>query len=175
MSINVSSRQFIESDLPFIIGRLLKDSNIAPGQIKLEITESLLMDNPELAAIALENLKDLGLKIAIDDFGTGYSSLSYLNRFPIDTLKIDRSFVDSMFTNNKSLEIIRMLADLARCLNMDVIAEGIESKAQAAQLYQFDCDYGQGYLYAKPLPRQEIIQLLDHSYPHITPEHAHVE
>jgi EAL domain-containing protein (putative c-di-GMP-specific phosphodiesterase class I) len=160
MSINVSGRQFVESDLPVLLRRVLDSRAIAPGQVKLEITETLLMENPELAALSLKQVKDLGIRVAIDDFGTGYSSLSYLNRFPIDTLKIDRSFVTSMFNSDKSLEIVRMLTELARCLGMDIIAEGIEEETQADQLRTLGCEYGQGYLYAKPMPLRQAISLL---------------
>ena len=128
MSINVSGRQFAESDLPTLLREILTSRDISPAQIKLEITETLLMDDPELAALSLEQIKGLGVRVAIDDFGTGYSSLNYLNRFPIDTLKFDRSFVSSMFSNDKSLEIVRMLTELARSLGMDIIAEGIKKR-----------------------------------------------
>ena len=118
------------------------------------------MDDPELAALSLEQIKGLGVRVAIDDFGAGYSSLNYLNRFPIDTLKIDRSFVSSMFSNDKSLEIVRMLTELARSLGMDIIAEGIEEEAQADQLRVFGCDYGQGFLYARPVPARQAMALI---------------
>lgn len=170
MGINVSGRQFAESDLPSLLRALLKSRRIAPAQIKLEITETLLMENPELAALSLEQIKDLGVRVAIDDFGTGYSSLNYLNRFPIDTLKIDRSFVSSMLSNDKSLEIVRMLAELARSLGMDIIAEGIEDEAQAEQLRTFGCDYGQGFLYARPVPAEQAMALINAMPLHITPE-----
>lgn len=165
MSINVSGRQFAESDLPTIMREIFKSCDIAPGQIKLEITETLLMENPELAALSLEHIKNQGIRVAIDDFGTGYSSLSYLNRFPIDTLKIDRSFVSSMFSSDKSLEIVRMLTELARGLGMDIIAEGIEEEAQADQLRTFGCDYGQGYLYAKPVPVKQAMAFVRDNTP----------
>ena len=123
------------------------------------------MENPDLAALSLGRVKDMGVRVAIDDFGTGYSSLSYLNRFPIDTLKIDKSFVNSMFSNDKSLEIVRMLTELARCLGMDIIAEGIEEEPQAEQLRRFGCEYGQGYLYARPMPADKAMELLKNEVP----------
>ncbi len=160
MSINLSTRPFESPSFVHDIKEAVKAANIPNQCIKFEITESVLMLNPEIAETALNKLKDAGFSIAIDDFGTGYSSFSYLHRFPIDTLKIDRSFVIEMFNNKRSMEIVRTLSFLARNLNMKTIAEGIENSAEGEQLNNFGCDYGQGYLYSRPVPFNEFIELL---------------
>ena len=131
-----------------------------PDEIKFEITESLLMTNPELAEVSLKRLNSLGVTLAVDAFGTGYSSFSYLHRFPINTLKIDRVFVSTMLANEKSLKIVRSLTDLAHNLNMNVIAEGVESQEEQQRLQQFGCDFGQGFYFARPIPESEFLQLL---------------
>ena len=160
MSINLSARQFESESFITEIENAVKAAGITSTCIKLEITESILMTNPELAESSLNKLKAAGFGIAIDDFGTGYSSFSYLHRFPFDTLKIDRSFVNAMFKNERSMEIVRTLSLLAKNLNMKTIAEGVEEKTQSQQLDRFDCDYGQGYLYSRPIPYKDFIELL---------------
>lgn len=162
MSINLSTRQFESPSFLFDIEETVKAADIPNECVKFEITESILMSNPELAETSLNKLKDSGFSIAIDDFGTGYSSFSYLHRFPIDTLKIDRSFVTEMFNNKRSMEIVRTLTLLSKNLNMKTIAEGIENNAEGEQLGSFGGDYGQGYLYSRPVPYQEFIDLLGH-------------
>ena len=162
MSINLSAVQFESESFMNDIENAVKDADISNDCIKLEITESILMSNPELAEISLNKLKDSGFSIAIDDFGTGYSSFSYLHRFPIDTLKIDQSFVNAMFSNERSMEIVRTISLLAKNLNMKIIAEGIEEKNESQQLDSFGCDFGQGYMYSRPVPYGEFINLLKH-------------
>jgi EAL domain-containing protein (putative c-di-GMP-specific phosphodiesterase class I) len=124
---------------------------VAPGLVKLEITESLLMDNPEAVAARLGALRDLGVQLGVDDFGTGYSSLSYLHRFPVHTLKIDRSFVSRIGTVAGSSEIVRTVVALAHNLRLDTVAEGIEHREQLDALREMGCEYGQGYFFSKPL------------------------
>lgn len=160
VSVNLSGRQFESEDLVADIKSIFQKTAVSPDRIKLEITESLLMANPLRVAEILQACKGLGTEIAIDDFGTGYSSFSYLHRFPIDTLKIDQSFVFTMRDNPKSLEIVRTLCSLANSLGMSVIAEGIEQGEDAEILQDFDADYGQGYHYAKPMPEAEFIKFL---------------
>ena len=160
MSINLSALQFESESFMTDIENAVKDADINSDCIKLEITESILMSNPELAEASLNKLKAAGFSIAIDDFGTGYSSFSYLHRFPIDTLKIDQSFVNAMFSNERSMEIVRTISILAKNLNMKVIAEGIEEKNESQQLDSFGCDYGQGYLYSRPVRFDDFLELL---------------
>jgi EAL domain-containing protein (putative c-di-GMP-specific phosphodiesterase class I) len=126
----------------------------------LEITESMIMENAKLASPLLVQLKDMNVKIHIDDFGTGYSSLSYLHQFPVDVLKIDRSFVKRIGANDDNLEIIRAITTLAHSLNMMVIAEGVETEEQLTQLKALGCEYMQGYLFSKPLSGKDMEALL---------------
>lgn len=135
----------------------LDDAHIAPERIKLEITERMLIDDPEGAIKSLERCKQSGLTVALDDFGTGYSSLSYLHRFPIDTMKIDRSFVNGMMKQDTSMTLIKTIIALARGLNMDIVAEGVESIDEAAALRALGCDMAQGYHYARPMAEEDLI------------------
>lgn len=161
MSINLSSRQFSDIDLVRNISNIIDETGVNPEQIKLEITESLLMDNPSRAAVTLNGVKALGLEVAIDDFGTGYSSLSYLHRFHIDTLKIDRSFVSTATMNAGSMEIVRAVAGLAHNLGLDIVAEGIEQPEQVTLLRDVQCEYGQGFFFSKPVVASEIIARIE--------------
>jgi EAL domain-containing protein (putative c-di-GMP-specific phosphodiesterase class I) len=160
MSINVSGLQF--SDLTEIdrLQAIIKHSGVDPLNIKLEMTETLLVEDPEHAADALKEIKKLGVSIAIDDFGTGYSSLSYLHQFPLDTLKIDHSFVYNMDKSEQSRRIVLSIAHLAQALEMDIVAEGIEDKTQLDALREMGCQYGQGYYMAKPDTAEKTVQLI---------------
>ncbi|MCP1727825.1 EAL domain-containing protein (putative c-di-GMP-specific phosphodiesterase class I) [Natronospira proteinivora] len=160
MSINVSGRQLFELQEIDTIGDLVMASGVDPKQVKLEITESLLVDDPGHAAAALQMLREYGMKIALDDFGTGYSSLSYLHQFPMDTLKIDQTFVSTMGRDPKSYRIVRAIVGLAQELGMETIAEGIERNNQLAGLREIECDYGQGYLMSRPASFREARKLL---------------
>jgi diguanylate cyclase (GGDEF)-like protein/PAS domain S-box-containing protein len=151
LSVNLSPRQFAMPDLVQQVGQVVRDSAVAEGSVKLEITESILMQDPEGAAAMLAQLRDQHVRICIDDFGTGYSSLSYLLRFPAHTLKIDRSFVSDLATGRQHAEMVRTIVALARNLGMDVIAEGVETEAQMDILRRMDCDYVQGFLVSRPL------------------------
>ena len=151
MSVNLSGKQLTQPDLIERIEEVLHESQINPWHLKLEITETVVMENPELAAVTLAKLRGLGVRLSIDDFGTGYSSLSYLNRFPVDTLKIDRSFVTSMNEADENLQIVKTIVTLAGNLGMQVVAEGVETEEQLDQLRLLKCQYGQGYLFSKPL------------------------
>jgi diguanylate cyclase (GGDEF)-like protein/PAS domain S-box-containing protein len=151
MSVNLSSKQFTQSNLINSVAYILDETGIYPTSLKLEITESVVMENIEVATEMLRQLRALGVQLSIDDFGTGYSSLSYVHRFPIDTLKIDRSFVSRMSENNENTEIVRTIVVLAQNLGMDVVAEGVETKEQLAMLRQLGCEYGQGYYFSKPV------------------------
>jgi len=152
---NISAKQLMQGDLATRVARILDETRLDPSHLKLEVTESVLMENAELAVDILGRLRDLGIRLAVDDFGTGYSSLSYLRRFPVDSLKIDRSFVSNMDVNPEKFEIVRAIVQLARALNLDVCAEGVETEAELAGLVSLGCGLGQGYLYARPLPADE--------------------
>ena len=161
MSVNVSGRQFSELAEIDLLATIIGKSGVDPANIKLEMTETLLVEQPEHAAEALEKIKKLGVSIAIDDFGTGYSSLSYLHQFPLDTLKIDRSFVYNMDKSENSGRIVRSIAQLALALELDIVAEGIEEKTQIDALRKLGCHYGQGYYMAKPATAEKTIELIE--------------
>ncbi|HZB43679.1 MAG TPA: EAL domain-containing protein [Pyrinomonadaceae bacterium] len=160
ISVNLSARQFTQPDLVEQVKLVLQETRLEPGCLKLEITETVIMQNAEAATGMLRQLRSLGVKLAIDDFGTGYSSLSYLHRFPVDTLKIDRSFVSRMIAGNESAAIVETTVTLASKLKMNVVAEGIETESQRSQLTALGCGYGQGYLFAKPLDADAASALL---------------
>jgi len=160
MGLNVSARQFIANDLLVDVEVAMAAWAVPTGLLKLEITESLLMDNPELAEQSLRGLRELGVRLAIDDFGTGYSSLSYLHRFPFDTLKIDRSFVMTMLTRPESMVVVRTIASMAHALAMDIVAEGAETAAEAASLAELGCEFCQGFYFARPMPAADADALL---------------
>ncbi|GAC1446508.1 MAG: hypothetical protein NVSMB56_05860 [Pyrinomonadaceae bacterium] len=160
MSVNLSGKQFSQPDLIGTISEILEECKLQPQYLKLEITESVVMENIEDATEMLNQLKRLGVKLSIDDFGTGYSSLSYLHRFPIDYLKIDRSFVSAMGKHRENLEIVRTIISLAQNLTMQVIAEGIETNAHFALLKNLGCQYGQGYLFSRPLSADKAEQFI---------------
>ena len=160
ISVNLSSQQFAQSDLVDHIAGALSETKLAPQSLKLEITEGVLMNDSEDAAAMLHQLRAMGAQLSIDDFGTGYSSLSYLHRFPLDTLKIDQSFVRRMKDDGENAEIVQTIAALARHLKMDVVAEGIETHAHMTQLRAMNCEYGQGYYFARPLPAADAEAML---------------
>jgi diguanylate cyclase (GGDEF)-like protein len=161
MSVNLSGKHFAQNDLVAQVKKILRETKIPPSCLKLEITESAVMENAESVISILGQLKSVGIQLSIDDFGTGYSSLSYLHRFPIDTLKIDRSFVSSMESGTENGEIVRTVIALAKALNLDIIAEGIESIHQLHQLRILGCEYGQGFLFSRPIPFEEAETLLE--------------
>ncbi len=161
LSVNLSGKHFARKDLVSQVRRILIDTKIDPATLKLEITESAVMDNAETAIKILKELKQLGVQLSIDDFGTGYSSLSYLHRFPIDTLKIDRSFVSTMEEGSENGEIVRTVISLAKTLGMNVVAEGIETVHQLHQLRILNCEYGQGFLFSRPVPIPEADAIVD--------------
>lgn len=161
ISVNISGRDFADPNFVENLVRTIGQTGADPRRIKLEVTESMLMQNPERAAAALKACRLKGLTIAIDDFGTGYSSLGYLHKFPIDTLKIDRSFVMAMHDDVRSLKIIQSIQLLAKQLRIPVVAEGIETERDAAVLRDLGCEFGQGYLFAKPLPLEQAEELAD--------------
>ncbi len=160
VGVNFSPKQFAQPNLLAHIDRILAQTGFDARYLKLEITESAVMDSPEQAEAILQQLRARHIQISIDDFGTGYSSLKYLHRFSVDTLKIDRSFVMGLGTQSENLHIVRTVITLAQTLGLDVIAEGIETEAQLEQLKALGCPYGQGYLFAKPLDLTSVESLL---------------
>ena len=161
ISVNVSAVQLVQPCFIERIDRLLKETGLNPLSLKLEITETAVMENAKSVTNVLEYLKDRGIHLSIDDFGTGYSSLSYLHTFPFDTLKIDRAFVSRMNVDPKNLEIIRTIIILAHNLGMDLVAEGIETREQLNQLQELQCEHGQGYLFSRPLDSKAAEKLLE--------------
>ena len=160
MAVNLSPRQFTQPDLVKQVVTALRRETMAATDLKLEITESVLMEHPESAMLKLRGLRELGVGIGIDDFGTGYSSLSYLQRFPIDTLKVDRTFVSGMEEHGNRV-IVRSVISLAHSLGYDVVAEGIETMGQLDDLAGLGCDLGQGFYYARPGDEACTQELLD--------------
>jgi EAL domain-containing protein (putative c-di-GMP-specific phosphodiesterase class I) len=160
VSINVSARQFRLPDLSLSFAAALREYQIDPQWLRLEITESAIVDEPDIAAARIAELRALGISIAIDDFGVGYSSLSRLRQYPIDTLKIDHSFVRDIATDHVAREVAGAVIMLAHKLGMTVVAEGVETEAQYDTLVALGCDCGQGFLLGRPLPPNELAALL---------------
>jgi EAL domain-containing protein (putative c-di-GMP-specific phosphodiesterase class I) len=158
--VNLSARQFAREGLADHVEALLRQSGVSSRQLGLEITESSLIPDMHTALDVLGSLRRLGISLLMDDFGTGYSSLSYLHSFPIDVLKIDRSFVGRMTDGDQPLQIVRTIIELARVLGMDVVAEGIETPEQYRLLRELGCRYGQGFLFAPPLSAEEVTRFL---------------
>ncbi len=156
VSVNLSSRQFAQPNLPEQIAAILAATHLSPNLLKLEITESAIMENTESAMAMLMKIKEMGIQLSVDDFGTGYSSLGYLYRFPMDMLKIDRSFISRVDVDGEKLELVRTITTLAWNLGMDVVAEGVETTKQLAQLKALKCEYGQGNLFSAPLSVEEM-------------------
>jgi EAL domain-containing protein (putative c-di-GMP-specific phosphodiesterase class I) len=160
VSVNVSAKAFGQPDIVQQVANVLQETGLDAHSLRLDITESAAMADAERARTILIELEALGVRLSLDDFGTGYSSLSYLQRFPVDTLKIDRSFVAGMEQNDECREIIRTILNLARTLGLDVIAEGTETAAQVDYLDGLDCRFGQGYFFSRPLPLDELRAIL---------------
>ncbi len=151
MSVNISARQLAQHDITDVVARTLRETRMDPTRLKLELTETVAMENPALTAQRLHAIRSLGVRISIDDFGTGYSSLSSLQNFPIDTIKVDKSFVGRMDSSAEQRKIVRSVISLAHSLNLDVVAEGIELKEQWSMLKVLDCQSGQGFLFSHPV------------------------
>jgi len=160
MAVNLSVRQLQQDDIVATVARVLESTGFDPSALTLEITESAVMNDHVTTIVRLNQLKALGVRIAVDDFGTGYSSLSYLRRFPIDILKIDRSFVDGVTDGSQKRALLRTIVELGRTLNLETVAEGIELPEELHQLRSLDCDLGQGYYFARPLDAEALGPLL---------------
>lgn len=161
ISVNLSAKQFLQTDLAEQIAETLESTGLAPCSLKLEITESYLIENSDRAVKIMSRLREIGVELSLDDFGTGYSSLSYLHRLPVNSLKIDRSFVSRMSESEENSEIVRTIVKLAQNLKMDVIAEGIETPEQLDQLNELKCGFGQGYLFARPMEAEAVAEFIN--------------
>jgi EAL domain-containing protein (putative c-di-GMP-specific phosphodiesterase class I) len=159
MSVNLSARQFVQPDLVDQVEAILTETGLDPSTLELEITESVVMDQSEVGIRSLHRLRDMGVRLVLDDFGTGYSSLAYLKHLPLDTIKIDRTFVAGL-DGEADRSIVEAVIALAHGLRISVVAEGIETEGQFEILRIMGCDIGQGYLFARPLPEAEAVKLL---------------
>lgn len=164
VSVNISAQQFHKQNLERLVSQVLDETGLPPSALELELTESTIMKEPSKATIILNNLKGLGITISIDDFGTGFSSLSYLNQFPIDVLKIDKSFIMNLEWDDANASIATAVVSLAHSLNLKVVAEGIETSMQLNFLQGLACDYGQGYLISHPLEMEKVINTVKRNY-----------
>jgi EAL domain-containing protein (putative c-di-GMP-specific phosphodiesterase class I) len=160
VAVNLSARQFAQPDLADQIADVMDKTGVNPAQLSLEVTESVMMEDVDSATLMTRKLKGLGLNLAIDDFGTGYSSLSYLKRFPVDYVKIDRSFVMDLGESNVDSEIVRAVIRLASAIGMRTVAEGVETEHQLRQLRAMGCPLVQGYYLARPQPAEAIEAML---------------
>ena len=160
MAVNASGRQVGIDHMVDKVAAALKNSGLAPQFLEIEVTESVVMQDAARAISTLNALKEMGIALAIDDFGTGYSSLSYLKRFPVNKLKIDKSFIDGMVDDPDDAAIVMAIIAMAQSLRHTVIAEGVETEAQAERLRAYGCDEMQGYLFSRPLPRDQFVELL---------------
>jgi EAL domain-containing protein (putative c-di-GMP-specific phosphodiesterase class I) len=160
MAVNLSARQFADEDLLKHIAAALQDSRMDPALLELELTESMVMQNAERAARVLADIKQMGVRLAIDDFGVGYSSLTHLKRFPIDTLKVDRSFIRDIPQDTDDMAIAEAIITMGKSLNLTVVAEGVETLEQETFLREHACDETQGYYFARPIASGDFAALL---------------
>lgn len=161
IAVNLSARQFMQSSLALQIEQILREEDLHPRHVEFEITEGMVMSDPERAITMMENLSDMGVKLALDDFGTGYSSLSYLKRFPMNSLKIDKAFVDDITINDKDRNMVASIIAMAHNLGLKVVAEGVETRAQLQTLKSLKCEYIQGFYFAKPMPADALIEFIE--------------
>jgi len=160
LAVNVSARQFSQADFVVQVKAVVQRHGINPARLKLELTESMLVKNVEGIIATMNTLKEIGIQFSLDDFGTGYSSLQYLQKLPLDQIKIDQSFVRDMTVNAGDNAIVRTIISMAAGLNLDIIAEGVETEDQRQLLHYLGCNHYQGYLFSKPVPIEQFEALL---------------
>jgi EAL domain-containing protein (putative c-di-GMP-specific phosphodiesterase class I) len=160
VAVNLSAFQFRNGTLPGTIREALAEHRLDPAYLEVEITESALMSDPEESVSILRKLSEMGVQVSVDDFGTGYSSMSYLQRFPIDKLKIDRTFISDVTSSNDDASIVSAIVSLGHTLKLKVIAEGVETPEQLEFLQMLGCDQYQGFHYSKPMPAEEFAELI---------------
>lgn len=160
LNVNLSGRQFLRQDLVSDISGVLLRTRVDPRNLRLELTESVLLNSTNQIRDTLAALKGLGVQLHLDDFGTGYSSLSYLQRYPIDAIKIDRSFINQMLQSVDSVELVRTIVSMAHNLRLEVVAEGVEMAEQLSLLRSLGCEFTQGFFFSKPLPPEELVSYL---------------
>ncbi len=168
MAVNLSARQFKDRDFVRQVYDVIEETGINPGRLELEITESIALDDIDYTITTIQELRKIGVNFSLDDFGTGYSSMNYLKRLPVSNLKIDKSFLDTVMEDQCDQKIIQTIINLARNLDLYVIAEGVESFDQEIFLKEANCDMAQGYLYSKPVPREKAIMFLKNQEEHIS-------
>jgi len=161
LSINASVRHLMKNDFSEEIRELLKNSGIPAEKLEIEITESIMIESADKALQCIDEIKGMGVKMAIDDFGTGYSSLSYLNRFPANLLKIDKSFIDKMNTSDSSRQYVAAIISMGHVMGFDVISEGVEEEEQLETLKKIGCDFIQGFIWGRPLPKEDAEKLVE--------------
>ncbi|MBD2361102.1 EAL domain-containing protein [Anabaena minutissima FACHB-250] len=164
MSVNLSARQFEQADLVKVVNQILQETNLHPSYLELEVTESFLMTDVQRSVKTLKKLRELGVWLALDDFGTGYSSLNYLKQFPVNMIKIDRSFVQDVVSNTDSAAVTDAIIALAKILHLKITAEGVETEEQLDYLQKRGCHEGQGFYFSRPVPVEQITEMLEQSY-----------
>lgn len=164
ISVNLSANQLADAEHMAQLANIFYSREIDPACIKLEVTETVMIDELEQAQQILTKFQDQGFRVSLDDFGTGYSSLSHLQNFPVDDIKIDQSFISRMLSDHRNMQIVKASIDLAKTLDLETVAEGVESKEEVEQLINMGCSYCQGYYYAKPLPLQEAVEYIRHNH-----------
>ena len=173
ISVNISVIQLLQEDFETIVLNILKESDLNPGLLELEITESVIMESPEFSIAKIRHLRSLGIRIALDDFGTGYSSLSYLKNIPLTTLKIDKTFIDNITQSTSGTDITDSIINLGHKLKLNIIAEGVENKQQLQYLANNHCDMIQGYYFSKPLSKEDLIPLIEEFNHHSPTTHIY--
>ena len=161
VAVNLAAKQFAQVDLVQRITRILEYTQLPVANLELEITESTVIENPELAIMTMQSLTDIGISLALDDFGTGYSSLSYLKRFPIHTLKIDKAFIDDLTIEHGERHMVASIISIAHNMGLSVVAEGVEKEEQLHILKQLSCETIQGYIFSRPLSEKCFLTLLE--------------